>query len=71
MHLREAILLPEGVISDSISYLFAKGQTERTLSLYFKLYDAGKVNHWSNPDNLELDLHSYSRGMAFGYNMCY
>ena len=68
--LREAILLPEGVISDSISYLFAKGQTERTLSLYFKLYDAGKVNHWSNRDNLELDLHSYSRGMAFAAIIC-
>ena len=68
--LREAVLLPEGVISDSLSYLFAVGQTEKTMNLYYQLYDAGKVNHWSDRDNLELDLHSYSRGMAFAAITC-
>ncbi len=68
--LREAVLLPEGVISDSLSYLFAVGQMEKTMDLYYQLYDAGKVNHWSNRDYLELDLHSYSRGMAFAAITC-
>lgn len=68
--LREAVLLPEGVISDSISYLFAVGQNERTINLYYQLYDAGKINHWSDRENLELDLHSFSRGMAFAAITC-
>ena len=66
----EAVLLPEGVISDSISFLFAKGDTVKIMELYTALYDAGKVDHWGDRDRLELDLHSYNRGMAFAAIKC-
>jgi pentatricopeptide repeat protein len=68
--LREAVLLPDGVISDSLSFLFSLGQTESLLDLYNALYDAGKINHWSDRDSFEMDLHTYSRGMAYAAISC-
>ena len=40
--------------------------------MYRQLYDMKYVQHWTkfDFDNLELDLHNFSRGMAFAAVYC-
>jgi|LauGreSuBDMM15SN_2_FD.fasta_scaffold169576_1 hypothetical protein len=33
--------------------------------MYRALYSAGRVQHWHDKSHLEMDLHNFSRGMAF------
>ena len=53
------------------------GETETVREVYKELFDRGHVNHWSSTEGgvddkqaLILDLHSFSRGMAFGAVSC-
>ena len=47
--------------------MISDGDTDLTSSLYEELYYKKYINHWRTKDSetLELDLHDYSRGMAF------
>ena len=46
---------------------YREGRTDAALEMYSSLYAAGQVEHWSNklPASMELDLHNFSRGMAY------
>lgn len=62
---REGAFVPEGVVSDAVSFVYRVGRTDLSLSMYRSLYSAGHVQHWHDKDHLEMDLHNFSRGMAF------
>jgi hypothetical protein len=57
--------VPEGVVSDAVSFVYRVGRTDLSLSMYRSLYSVGHVQHWHDKDHLEMDLHNFSRGMAF------
>jgi pentatricopeptide repeat protein len=62
---REGAFVPEGVVSDAVSFVYRVGRTDLSLSMYRSLYSVGHVQHWHDKDHLEMDLHNFSRGMAF------
>lgn len=62
----EGTFLPSGVISDAISFVYGEGRTDLTKEMYECLYIANYIQHWSDKGNLEIDLHAFSRGMAYG-----
>ena len=68
--LQQAVVLPFGVISDGIDFLFKAGDVSKVIELYADLYEAGKLDHWVDRDNLEIDLHTYNKGMAFAAINC-
>ena len=70
---REHILLPIGVISDAISFVYALGRTDSAYDIYKAAYETGNIQHWSQSnfsDVLQVDLHRYSRGMAYAAIRC-
>lgn len=62
---REGSFVPEGVVSDAVSFVYGNGRTDLALSMYRSLYSAGHVQHWHDKSSLTMDLHNFSRGMAF------
>ena len=68
--LERAVMIPEGVISDCLAFLFQRGELELVSKLYSRLYEAGKVEHWADRESLEMDLHRFNRGMAYGAMFC-
>ena len=57
--------VPEGVVSDAVSFAYGTGRTDLARDMYEQLYRAGSVNHWKEREELQMDLHAFSRGMAF------
>jgi hypothetical protein len=49
-----------------------EGRTDLALEIYITLYSSGLIQHWSHksPQNLEIDLHCFSRGMAYAAITC-
>ena len=66
----ENISLPFGVISDAISYVYNEGRTDIAFDMYRNIYEHGLIQHWSCADALEIDLHKFSRGMAYSAIRC-
>ena len=48
-----------------IGYFFSVGTIDLALSAYSSLYSSNKINHWSDKVNLIMNLHDYSRGLAY------
>jgi len=63
--INEQTYIPPGVVSDAISYVYTEGRIDIAIDMYRKLYSNRYVNHWSNRIQNEIDLHTYSRGMAY------
>ncbi len=61
----EQTYIPPGVVSDAISYVYTEGRIDLALEIYKNLYHNGYINHWSNQAENIIDLHTYSRGMAY------
>jgi len=57
--------IPPGVVSDAISSAYDRGDLESARQIYDTLYQAGKVNHYFDGQDGILDLHDFSRAMAF------
>ena len=53
------------MVSDAVSFVYGNGRTDLALTMYRSLYSAGHVQHWHDKSHLEMDLHNFSRGMAF------
>jgi hypothetical protein len=68
--LKEGTFLPPAVINDAISFVYDQGDTLVCLEMYEQLYQANKVQHWSDVQAREMDLHTYSKGMAFAAIRC-
>ena len=62
--------LPFGVVSDAVSYVYNEGRTDIAYEMYRNIYDNDLIQHWSHIDALEIDLHKFSRGMAYSSIRC-
>ena len=62
----ERTYLPIGIISDGISFLFQKGNTDLVFSVYSALLENKMVSHWTHLGQLvEVDVHGFSQGMTY------
>jgi hypothetical protein len=71
--LSEGTTLPSGVISDAISFVYGEGRTDIAFEMYCQIYKSARIQHWSKFNTneiLEIDLHKYSRGMAYAAIRC-
>ena len=59
-----------GVISDAVSLVYDVGRIDLALSIYTSLYQAHKIQHWQDMSNHVMDVHNYSRGMAYAAIDC-
>ena len=57
--------VPDGVVSDAVSFAYGTGRTDLARSMYEELYRGGSVSHWKDRQEMQMDLHAFSRGMAF------
>ena len=58
-------LLPFGVVSDAVSYVYNEGRTDIAYEMYRNIYDNDLIQHWSHIDALDIDLHKFSRVWLF------
>ena len=50
--------------------VFSVGRVDLASSMYEMMYRAGKVQHWKSRDANLMDLHDFSRGMAYAAISC-
>ena len=62
----ERTYLPIGIISDGISFIFQKGNTDLVFNVYNSLLENKMVTHWTQLGQLvEVDVHGFSQGMTY------
>jgi pentatricopeptide repeat protein len=71
--INEGVDLPDGVINDAMSFVYSCGRTDLAREIYEDLYTVGRLQHWAERDDVDgacLDLHYFSRSMAFAAISC-